>query len=239
MPDSCSSFGRTEGAGRDNHLAVGAVRSRARRLRSPGSDCPAVPDDHLGYRHIGADREVGPLAGGLEVGNSRAAPAAVLRGGLVEADAVLFGAVEVAVVGQPVLLARLHEGRRELVGTRRSRDSKRALGSVVRCREPAVRLRAHEVPLHLVGGPALATKILDPAVVVLGHAAGEDLGVDGPAAAQHAALGQRDAAAVAVRLRNARIVPLVRPVLESREACGDMDEGMAVGSAGLEQQDAD
>ena len=238
MPDSCSSLGEPKAPAETMHLAVGAVRSRAAAFDRLDPDCPAVFDDHLGDRHIGADGEVGPLAGGLEVGNGRAAPAAVLRGGLVEADAVLLGAVEIAVVGQAVLLARLHEGRRELVGTQEVGDSERALGPVVRCREPAVRLRAHKVFVHLVGGPALAAKVGDPAVVVLGHAAGEDLGVDGPAAAQHTALGERDAAAVAVRLRNARIVPLVRPVLQPREACGDMDQGMAVGSAGLEQQDA-
>ena len=237
MPDS-SRLGRAESAGRDDHLAVGAVRPHAAAFNRLDADGPAVADDHLGDGDVGADREVGPPAGGPQVGDARTAPAAVLRGGLVEADAVLLGAVEVAVVGQPVL-ARLDEGRRELVRAQQVGDAERPFGAVVRCREPAVGLRADKVLVHLVGGPALAAIVRDPAVIVLGDAAREDLGIDGPAAAQHAALGEGDAPAIAVLLRDALIVPLVRPAFQLGEAGRDVDERVAVGSARLEQEDAD
>ena len=206
------------------------------RPQWPGPRRPAIFNDHPGDGHVGTDNEVASLAGRFQVGHGRAAPAAVLRGGLVKADAVLLGAVEVAVVGQTKFLARFHESRREFV-----RAEKVTTPGGHGCRGAGGESRLLDSERTNTCSPrprtSLRAVVGDPAVVVLGHAAGENLGIDGAPAAQHAALGERNAAAVAVLLRNAGIVPLVWAVLELGETGRNVDEWVAVRSAGLEQQD--
>src|SRR5438874_1753540 len=104
---------------------------------------------------MGADGEVGSLAGGPEVADGGAAAPPVFGGGLVVADAVLGFAVEVAVVREPVLLAGLHPGTCQRVGVDQVGHPDRTVGAVARRGEAFVAFGADEVLLDLGVGPAL------------------------------------------------------------------------------------
>ena len=110
--------------------------------------------------------------------------------------------------------------------------------AMIRAGEDVVVLGAHEIGQHVAEGPAGAALVVGPAVVILRAAAGVDLRVDGTAAAQHAGLRINSGAVVGVLEWCRFITPEQLARGHLGEAHGQMDVGVGVARAGLEQQHA-
>src|SRR5215472_6432615 len=122
---------------------------------------------------MGADGQVGSRAGRTEVADGGAAAAPVFGGGLVVADTVLGFAVEIAVVGQPVLLTGLYPGAGQRVRVDQIGHPDRAVGAVPGRGQAFVAFCADEVLLDLGVRPAITAVFGRPLVVVLAGAASE------------------------------------------------------------------
>jgi len=118
----------------------------------------AAGDEHARRGGVRDHGEVGPFADRLEVCGRRALAAHVALRDVVEADAVLHGAVEVGVVGEPGLLPGADEGLAERVVLHLLGDVHRPAAAVVLVHDALVVLHATEVRQHAVIAPALVAE---------------------------------------------------------------------------------
>ena len=216
------------------------MTSRLARTGSvPGdgdADGAAVFDQDAIDSDAGADDEVATSLRRLEVADCRGTASTVPCRRLVDTDALLAHAVEVGVERQSGLLSRLDEDARQAV-RRRSGHAERAPIAVEGRTEEVIVLRAQEIGLHLVEGPAGAAKA-NPTIIVRRTSPGEHLGIDRGAAAEHAPLRIDDDAIGRVSARNGFEPPRQGPLGHLEEADRHMDIGIGVARTGLEQKHA-
>ncbi len=198
---------------------------------------PALEGDSAGLR-AGAHHEVASPQRGAQVGRrARAARAALLRD-LVEPRAFLHRTVEIIVAWNAGLRGGVDEDMRERIDVAKVGDMQRAVAAVQRVGAPRIRFAAPEVGQHARPVPAFGAAG-GPVVVVPGQAAHVAHGVDGTGAAKHAPAWPPQAAPVQLRLGLGRVIPvevLARDQL--RKTRRHVDEGMAIGRPGLEQEHA-
>ncbi len=160
------------------------------------------------------------------------------RRGLEITGALLARAVEIVVARDARLLRCGDEGLAQLVRVALVGDAERAAGAVERVGAALLVLGLLEIGQHVVVAPADIAE-LAPVVEILLLAADIDAAIDRARAAQHLAARLNDAAAVELGLGLALIEPVDLRVLEQLAvAQGDVDPGVAVLAAGLEQQHA-
>ena len=125
----------------------------------------------------------------------------VAGGQLVVADALLRRAVEIVVEGNAGLLRRAQEGEADRRRVDGIGDAERTAVGVIALTSRWLSSRALEIRQNVAVTPTLASRIRDPCVIVLGVAAGVELGVDRRTAADDFGLrvpdrrGRRDASA--------------------------------------------
>ena len=91
---------RVVGAAAEDDLAPGPELERLAEPCAADADGAATLDEHAVDLDVGLDGDVGTLRRGMQIGDRGAAAAAATLGDLVEAGAVLLGAVEVVVAGE-------------------------------------------------------------------------------------------------------------------------------------------
>ena len=236
MPESSSSRGEfTAPLLKINSRSTRTVRRLALdRMYSSPMARPFSIDDLAGQR-LGLDGEVLPAADRLEIGGRGALPAGVLLGDVVPADALLYGAVEVAGERHAELLGGPDERLAERVVLDLLGDVHRADAAVVAVVEPLVGLGPAEERQHLLVAPVLVAE-LRPRLVVLALAADVDHRVDRGAAAQGPALRVPHRPVVQLRLRHRRELPVVARAAELGEPDRHVHQRGPVAAAGLEQQ---
>ena len=173
-----------------------------------------------------------------QIGPRGAFSAAVADGVLEVAHAFLLAVIVVVVARDAGLDAGLHEELRQGVLLYGVDDVDRAA--------PAANLRVAvrpvlelpEIGQDLVIGPAAIAE-LRPAVIVLGLAAHDEVAVDRRGAAQHLAARPVDGPVAAVLLLLRGVAPVDGGVVKRLEEAGrDVDEGVEVAPARLQQQHA-
>ena len=168
-------------------------------------------------------RQIRALQGGPQE-RARGAPAPpVLLGELVEAAAVLAGAVEVGVRGHAGLLG----GGDEHLGQRMAEPMvghvERAAAGVEAVFQPLVVLGLPEERQHVLVAPALVAE-LGPVIVVRGVAPDVDHVVDRAGPAERPPAGPREAPQVAVELGHGAIPPVMGSVRQEPHHRGRVDE---------------
>ncbi len=182
------------------------------------------------------DVEVGALAIGTQERRRGTLPTHVALGHVVEADAILHGAVEVVAEGDADALGRPDEPFRQGIVADLLRDVEGTARAVELVDETLVVLRLPEVGQDSVVAPAVVAEIA-PRVVVEAVAADVDHRVDRRAAAERATLRIVHPAIVQLGLRHGRESPVDVRARELREARRHMDQRIPVPSTCLEQQD--
>ncbi len=208
-----------------------------------GDACGAPVLGHdPGHFGVQLDREVGIVRerGKKGIGRRAAPPGAV--GELVEADAPLRGAVEVGIERLAQLLQSLHEPARHFVDVAGIRDQNRPVGAVQIVGEAVVALHAAKIGQHVLPAPADpvigAAQHVVPAVIIRRTAPHVDLRIDRRTAAQHVALGDVVDPSVQMRLRLCPVVTHEFGAVDHLEdARRHVEQGVAVGMPGFEQQD--
>ena len=145
---------RQVGARRDDDLALGAELEHLAQPRAGHPDRAGAVEQHAVHVHVGLDGEVRAVHDRVQVGDRRAAAAAVARGQLVPAHAVLAGPVEVLAGRQAARGRGVEEGLREAGARQRVRHAQRPADAVVLGGAARVVLRAQEVGQHVVPAPA-------------------------------------------------------------------------------------
>ena len=229
---------RAIGAAGDDDFPTRMCCPRALRGLVFDTCCFVVLDQDLRGVGFGADDQVGPAAGGFEVGLGGGPAAPVVGGGLVVAAAFLLRAVEIGVAGEAGFLAGVQHriGQFEAAGL--VGDGQRAAGRVVVIGAARLVLGFLEVGENRIPVPADAAA-LAPLVVVGVVAADIDHAVDRAGAAQGLAARKVELAVGELRLRGALEFPVHRGVDEGLgETDRDVDPGVGVLAAGFQQQDA-
>ena len=227
---------RAVDAARDDHLSPGAGRLEALRRPVLDADGAAVLDQDAGRVRVRRDDEVLSAPRGFQIGDRGAPAPAVADGRLVVADAILARAVEVGVARDARLDGRLDDGVDDLAAKAAVADLERAADAVELALAALLVLGLAEVGQDAREVPALAAA-LAPAVVVGGRAAHVDHAVERAGAAQHLAARLVGGAAVEAGDGLALEFPVVAGVrVELVVADRDVDPGIAVAPAGLEQQ---
>ncbi|MNZ99615.1 hypothetical protein D3C78_1189480 [compost metagenome] len=175
----------------------------------------------------------------LEIPLGSTAAAAITLGHLVEAAAFLLFAVEVVIERNAGLLRRANERPAQLVDRNQVGHSQRPARAMVLVGQPVVVLGPAEIRQDVAEGPARATFLVLPGVVVGRIAAGIDHRVDRPATTQHPALRVENGAAVHARLGNRSVAPGQWTAGHFEEAHRHVDVGIAVRRAGFDEQHAD
>jgi hypothetical protein len=196
---------------------------------------------HLDALHegFGAHGEVRTIPVGVDVRVGHRPAAALLAGDLVEAGALLLGAVEVVGALEPGGDRRLDERVAQLVVVAAVLDPQRSAGSVERPAEPGVALRLDEVRQDVVVAPAVGPVRIAPLVVVGPVAADVDHRVHRRAAAECLHAGPVGAASAELLLRRRLVAPVPSGLEQRGERGRQMDGVIVVVGAGFEQQDRD
>src|SRR5262245_4507133 len=227
---------RTIDAATDDHLTPTMRRLQAASAAVLDADSAAVLDQDPGRVCLGPDHEVVAIARRLEIGGRRAAAPAGQGRGLVATDAVLAGAIEIGIGRNPRLDAGREHGLDEFVPERLITNIERAADAVKFAGAALLVFRLLEVGQDARVVPALAAP-LAPAIIIAGRAPHVDQAVEGAGAAQHLAAGLIGGAVVEAGDRLALEFPIVAGVREELAiAERDMNPGIAVASASLEQQ---
>ena len=226
-----------DGAGRQQHLAARldeTLLATDRVAHARGALVVERDGFDLGVRD---DAQVGAPGSILEIGDRRRAAPAIADGGLVVARTLLRGAVEVVRRGD----ARLDTGRDERGAQRivdvHVRDREGAAGAVQLAFAALLALCLLEVRQHVREGPADIAE-LAPHVVVARLTAYVEQPVDRARAAEDASARPGDIAAAEMRLGACRVLPGDVGIVHRAEiAAGNVDPGVGVFAAGLQQRD--
>ena len=165
---------------------------------------PPVLDADACRHGVGDDGQLRVGQDGAKEGVDGAAAAARLPIDRVlhEADAGLAGAVEIGVVGNALLLQRLHEGAAHRGVLPEMRNLQGAAHAMIRLAEMIVSLLPDEMRQEVLVAPAGTAQRLVPGIVILRLPANIDHGVHGAAAAQHLGLRHDGRAPLELRLRH-------------------------------------
>jgi hypothetical protein len=199
------------------------------------ADGPPVLDDQLGGLGVRRDVQVLALARRSEIRGRCTFPADVSLRDVVEANAGLFGAVEVVTERDADALRRPHEPLRDRVVGDLLGDVQRAAGAVELVGETFVVLRLAEVRQDAVVSPAFVAEI-PPLVVVEPIATDIDHRVDRGAAPERPALRVVHAPVVQLRLGHGLEAPVDARPCQLRETGGHVDQRVPVASPCLEQE---
>jgi len=227
MPDSMSSCG---------DCSAPAHSRTSRRQRS----CLTWPpfEQHPQHARLGDDLEVGPASHRRQIGLGRAAALAVVMRDLVQAHALLAGAVEIGVVRMAGLHTRLHKSLSQRIRVTQIGHMQRATAAMQRIGTARVALRLLEIRQNIAPAPARIA-LCPPVFIVLGLSAHIDHGVDGAGSAQHLAARLIAPAAAEPGLRHRAHGPVEVFLLgHQRQARGTVDQHAAVLAAGLQQTHA-
>src|SRR5262249_50968865 len=82
-------------------------------------------------QRVGLNVKIAAVSRGTKIGKGAAGAAAAARRGLEEACAVLLGAIEIRIEGQPRLDGRLHNGFRQRTLMAPVRPRQRSAGAVI------------------------------------------------------------------------------------------------------------
>ena len=228
-----------DGAGRQDHLGVGGDRlADAAAAVGDAGGAVAVHLDAL-HEGLGAHGEVGAVPVGVDVGVGHRPAPALLAGDLVEADALLLGAVEVVGGLEARGDSRVDERVAELVGVATVLDPQRPVGAVERPAEPGVALGLDEVRQDVVVAPAVGPVRVAPLVVVGPVAADVDHGVHRRAPAEGLHPRPVGAASGELLLRCRLVAPVPLGLEQRGESGRQVDHVVVVLGPGLEQQDRD
>src|SRR5205814_7222609 len=196
---------------------------------------PALEEDFLA-QSIGDDAQVGPLHRRAQMADRGRTASALASGGLVVADAVLGGAIEIVVAGEAELGRALDEGFADRVVLDIG-NAERAATAVKLVGAADLMLGALEIGQHVFERPP-GTAELAPVVEILGLAADVDHAVDRGGAAEHLAAGPVDAPVAGPRIGLGLVAPVDAGIGESlAEAERNMDPAVLVLAAGLQQHD--
>ena len=154
---------------------------------------------------------------------------------VIEADAVLRGAVEVVVVRDAGFLRGLHESEAQRMPEARVADLQGPVGAMKRLGQPQVRFGALEYRQHVVPAPARAAEC-GPVVIVVARTAHVQHRVDRTAATERAALRHVGLASRRARLRLALERDRALRAEHTDERRRNPDEQAVVLRAVLEQQ---
>ena len=227
---------RLEAARRQDHFALDAQRLLLTVLQIGDADGAVVLEQHARGVRAGQHAQVRTRPVGRQIGaGGRAALAAPMRD-LVQAHALLHGAVEVPVVGVAGLHPGLDEGLGKRVRIAQVHHVQRSARAVPGIGTALVVLRALEERQHLVPAPA-DVALGGPGVVVARHAAHVDHGVHRARAAQYLAARLVAAPAAQARLRHGLEAPVGAPELrQQRQAGRAVDQHAVVGRARFQQR---
>ena len=233
---------RHQGAGRDDHLAVGEGPVLAASGIAVGdADGAAILQIDPRHRRVEAQRKAAIVGERRNKGiGGAAAPTAPVHE-LVEADAALRVAVEIGVERLAERLDGLHEPTRYVVDVSRIGDEQRTIDAVPLIVQPVVALHAAKVRQNVGPRPArvivVAAQQLVPLVVVGRPAAHVDLGVDRRSAAEDVALRNVVNAAAEMFLRHGLVVPHELAAVDHLEdARRHIEQRMSVRMASLQKE---
>ena len=183
----------------------------------------------------GVDPEIAPRARRIEIDLRGAHAEAAADRALRHRDALLVGAVVVAIVRDPDALRRREQAVVERSALVDVGDPQRSAAAAQIVRAAAIALDAFEQRQHVVPAPAAVAE-LRPVVVVLALPAHPHHAVDCARSAEHLSARHRDVAPAGVRLRLGGVEPVHAGTID--EACkADRDARERMGlAAGLEQQ---
>ena len=238
MPESISSCGElTTPAARITSRAARARCVRPRRRYLDPHRAPALDED---ARRLSPDQdgETAPPQRRAQIGVGRAAPAAPVDGHLQAGEALLAGAVVVVGPGMACLPACLAEGLDQGIGIFAGLHAQRTAVAAEAVGPALPAFLALEIGQQAGERPLGQTPRL-PVVIVAAMPADMGHGIDRRRAADDLAAGAFDAASADAGFRLAEIHPVVQAVLEDlAPAERDVDQGIAVPAAGLQQQHA-
>ncbi len=181
------------------------------------------------------DGQVPAVAIGREIGHRGGRSPSVALGQLVEADAILYFAVDIRVAWNAQVGGRCEIGLADGQGRARFADAQRAAPAMKPVVMGFIVLCLAEVGQHVVIAPA-CTAHLTPVVIVLRIATGVNLRVDRRSAADDLGLRVAEHLVLHVPLGNRLPPPTADALGHFGKACRQMIEGVAVTAAGLQQQ---
>ncbi len=229
---------RAEGAGREDHLALGRDLVALPVLDEFDAGRARTAQQHAGRLRARLDREVAAIARGLEerIGGRRAP--AVPDGVLALAETFRARAVVIGCLGNAGRHAGVDPGLIERVARLRPLRAERARAAAIFVLAALPGLAPFEIGQHVRIGPA-ARALLGPAVIIAAVAARIGHHVDRRGAAQHLAARRLDPAVVQVGLRLGVEAPIMQAeIVHLAHADRDMDERIEVASPRLDQQHA-
>src|SRR6185437_15449566 len=222
----------------DDHFDVGAqalnLASVAAISNELDADRAVVFDDYAFDQRVRKDIHVRLLHRRVQEGARRApAPRLEVRR-LIDADAGLPGAIEIAVVRHAVLLAGLDQQLCGGTGEGYVADVQGARVTVIIIGNAVIVFRFLEKSQDVIVSPALELQLVAPSVVILPGASYVDLPVDRTRAAIEPALRNIHFPVMHMLLRNRPVGPVELGTDAFRVAGGHMNEGVAVGTARFE-----
>ena len=190
-------------------------------------------------KRFGFDGEIGAAQGGAQIGGRGAGAAAIADGHLQPAEALLL--FRVVVVGPAMAdgLGGVGKSAEQRVLVFAGLGAQRPVAAAIGVAAALPALLLAEIGQGVVIAPAGQAAGL-PALEIAAVAAYIGHGVGGGAAPHHLAAGAFHPAPADILLRLAEIPPVMEPLLQDlAPAQRDMDPGIPVPAAGLEDQDAD
>jgi hypothetical protein len=219
------------------------LTGRAGFARRPVTDVanprrPFAVEEQLADVRVGLHGDVGALHDRPEVGigNGPASPRSL--GHLIVTHAVLVGAVEILVAGQPKRDRRLQPRPAQRVLIALILHPQRPPGAVIGRIASLLVLGSEEVGQHLDVAPARTAVGVAPSVVVDPVAANVDHAVDRRAAPERAPAGPGNNPLGSVPLGDGPIIPRQRTAPQRGSGGGHRDLGDVIGRSGFKHQDA-
>jgi hypothetical protein len=168
---------RVDRSAAQHHLATRTYGARHAVLAEPHAHRAAALEQHLFGQRIGLDTQVGAATGGAQIPHRGRASAAVARGKLVVAGALLHRAIEIIVAWETKIERALDERLADRVLVVHVGDRERPAGTVQFVGATDLVFGAAEIRQHVIERPAGIAE-LAPVVEVFGLAADVNQAVD-------------------------------------------------------------
>ena len=234
-------FGRIDGGGGDDHLAIGADHlDLAAPVDLDAGGAPRL--DHHAPGKTPQKLAIRPVQRGPQIGVCRRPAGALPDGHLHRAEAFLLLAVVIVGGLVPCLRARLDESTEQRVAQRPARHVQRAIGAPPRrvAAMAAIVPAFHPLVIgqHIGIGPAPRAAVV-PVIEIARMAAHVDHAVDRGGAADHLAARAGEAAAPEMRLWVGAEAPIIEGhVHRVAQRRGHLDEGAGIRPAIFQHQNA-
>ncbi len=183
-------------------LMIGLAAHRIRHA----AGTTAIEGDATDQR-AGMNGEIRALFDRREVRGGRRTARAIALGDLIETDAVLLRAVEIAVHRQAVLMRGIDEHLRQRIGVTQVGHRERTFATVQCVAAALIGFRFTEIRQHVVPLPTFSAR-RGPVVVIAGDAADVAHRVDRTGAAKHFAARPPECAVVELRFGDGVVVPI-------------------------------